>query len=633
MQDTRRSTARLLAATAAIILLRTTAVQPQDFEPVRTGEGVLFIGNSLTSFFGPLPSALQAVYRAADPHVNVAQEFDNTGKSCGILKEYAVLDSVSARVASAIREARWKYVVLQTWHDAFDQYDVVPDESVSCSGAPTGYPQNQDTLIKYFGILDDSIRAVGAQTILYAPHFDSWNYVDNRVKAVECYTRLRQEEDVPRFVPLYLAYDSVRADYPPDNWRCPGQTPEPGGFIDMLYSDCVHQGPNGMALDAFTWYTVLTGGASPVGLNPRFPSGGVTVEPDTSLFSYLAEVGHEIGRRILADMGYTDDLEPPSAPTYLETSGKTASSITLTWAAATDDIGVTGYQVLVDGIPYDTTASTTMTITGVDMAEDHNLTVQAFDAAGHTSVSSHPVSTGATLRYEAENHWRSYPDRNASLNPFVNGYSGTSCVRVRRVGSSVVFRVYCPTAGTRAVTLRYNIYVWSGETDERNISVHVNGDSATQATLTSGGNKAYNDYVHDLALTQGYNTIQYRFEPPDTALADTGEINIDCITVEQDGVVGIAHAASARAARLRGVRIVPDRVTGRAGVVVSSTGPQSAVITVTDMAGRTLRRLSTRLGSGASTVMLDGAWLWNRLCLVHVETESGRVTRTMLLTQ
>ncbi len=633
MQRASRPGSVQFAAMAVLLLLQAGAAHSQGFEPVKIGDGVLFIGNSFTSFYGPLPSAIEAVQKAADPFVCTESSMDNAGKACGILKEYVVLDSASARVMRAIREARWKYVVLQTWEDAIDQYDVVPDESASCSGAPHAYPQNQDTLIKYFKILDDSIKAVNAKTVLYAPHQGSYNYLDQHQKAEECYERLFQEADVPYYVPVFWSWDSVMADYPPDNWRCPGQTPAPGGFIEMLYADCGHQNPTGMALDAFTWYTVLTGGASAVGLNPRFPSGGVTVMPDTSLFGYLAGVGCATGRRILANMGYTDDLEPPARPEGLTTSNKTATSITLTWSPATDNVGVSAYRVLVDGIPYDTTSSTSLTITGVDMSSDHNLTVQAFDAAGHTSLSSYPVSTGIWVRFEAENQWRSYPDRDASINGFVSGHSGPSCVRVRTVGAMVVFQVYCPTAGGRTVDLRYNIFVWSGETNARNISIHVNGDSITDTTLTTAGNGTYSHYVRELVLQEGNNTIAYRFEPPDTALADTGEINIDCLDVEYDDMVGIRPIAAVEShlPALRGTRICPNRPAGSADITISSTGQQDALITVTSVSGRCLQSSSAHLSRGDTTVRLRGEWLWNQLCLVTVATTAGTVTRPLLL--
>ncbi|MFD0475411.1 fibronectin type III domain-containing protein [Nonomuraea thailandensis] len=40
------------------------------------------------------------------------------------------------------------------------------------------------------------------------------------------------------------------------------------------------------------------------------------------------------------------DTTPPTAPAGLAVSGATAGSINLSWAASTDDVGVTGYDIL-----------------------------------------------------------------------------------------------------------------------------------------------------------------------------------------------------------------------------------------------------------------------------------------------
>jgi hypothetical protein len=464
--------------------------------------------------------------------------------------------------------------------------------------------------------------------MLYSPHLLPTNYADNLAKVVECNERLMGEADVPYYVPVFRAWDSVLTDYPPDKWACPQQ--DAGGGVEMFYSDCQHQNPTGMALDAFTWYTVLTGGASAVGLQPRLPSGGVRQEPDTSLFNYLAGVGCEIGRRILVGMGYADDLQAPSPPTDLITSGKADSTIMLTWSPAADNVGVTHYEVLVDGVPYDTTTSTSMAISGVDMAEDRNLTVRAFDAAGHTSISSFPASTGSTVKYEAENNWWSYPDPDAVLQGFVSGYSGTGCIRVRTPGAMVSFRVYSPAAAVRPVDLRYNIYVWPEESMSRDISYYVNGDSIGEATLTTENRQRYYSFVENLPLEAGWNTVTYRFEGPEGE-----EINIDRISVEYDGAVGTHPGVTngAHAAALQAVCVRPYSTARCAEMLLRSGGEQVARISVTDIAGHTLQRLSTRLARGNTIVRLSGAWLWNRLCLVTVETEAGRVTRRLLATR
>jgi len=48
--------------------------------------------------------------------------------------------------------------------------------------------------------------------------------------------------------------------------------------------------------------------------------------------------------------GSTPDTQAPTAPTSLVTSTITTTSLILSWTAATDNIGVTAYDVYMDGI-------------------------------------------------------------------------------------------------------------------------------------------------------------------------------------------------------------------------------------------------------------------------------------------
>jgi chitodextrinase len=86
------------------------------------------------------------------------------------------------------------------------------------------------------------------------------------------------------------------------------------------------------------------------------------------------------------------DIQAPAAPTNLTSPAKTANSVSLSWSAATDNVGVAGYQVLRDGTAAGTTTSTSFTVTGLNAATAYTFTVRAFDAAGNYSAASAPVT-------------------------------------------------------------------------------------------------------------------------------------------------------------------------------------------------------------------------------------------------
>lgn len=87
------------------------------------------------------------------------------------------------------------------------------------------------------------------------------------------------------------------------------------------------------------------------------------------------------------------DTSPPTAPGTPAASAVTSTGATLRWAAATDDVGVTGYTVSTSaGTVLGQTASTSIALTGLSPATPYELRVRARDAAGNQSPASAPVA-------------------------------------------------------------------------------------------------------------------------------------------------------------------------------------------------------------------------------------------------
>ncbi|GAA2851218.1 PQQ-dependent sugar dehydrogenase [Nonomuraea rubra] len=97
------------------------------------------------------------------------------------------------------------------------------------------------------------------------------------------------------------------------------------------------------------------------------------------------------------------DTQAPSAPAGLAASGTTATATTLSWTAATDNVGVTGYDVLrapgASGGTFaqaGTSATTSFTNTGLTAGTTYRYQVRARDAAGNLSPVSNTVTVTTT---------------------------------------------------------------------------------------------------------------------------------------------------------------------------------------------------------------------------------------------
>lgn len=82
------------------------------------------------------------------------------------------------------------------------------------------------------------------------------------------------------------------------------------------------------------------------------------------------------------------DLAPPTVPTGLSADTFTTTSFTLHWAASSDNIGVTGYEIFRDGASQGIVNVTSLSLTGLAPNTTYAMTVRARDAAGNWSDAS-----------------------------------------------------------------------------------------------------------------------------------------------------------------------------------------------------------------------------------------------------
>ncbi|MDQ0994078.1 carbohydrate binding domain-containing protein [Streptomyces sp. V3I7] len=90
--------------------------------------------------------------------------------------------------------------------------------------------------------------------------------------------------------------------------------------------------------------------------------------------------------------GGGSDNQAPSAPTGLTSTGKTSSSVSLSWNAASDNTGVTAYDIYSGSSRVLSVSGTSATVSGLSSSTSYTFTVKARDAAGNASGASNSVS-------------------------------------------------------------------------------------------------------------------------------------------------------------------------------------------------------------------------------------------------
>jgi chitodextrinase len=104
------------------------------------------------------------------------------------------------------------------------------------------------------------------------------------------------------------------------------------------------------------------------------------------------------------------DTSAPMAPTLLTATAASGNSVTLSWGAATDNIGVTGYYIYRNGVQLASVASvTTYTDQTALPSTSYSYSVKAFDAAANVSAASNaasvttPVQTACLVQFTIAN--------------------------------------------------------------------------------------------------------------------------------------------------------------------------------------------------------------------------------------
>ncbi|MDH4231117.1 MAG: hypothetical protein OEW04_03695, partial [Nitrospirota bacterium] len=86
------------------------------------------------------------------------------------------------------------------------------------------------------------------------------------------------------------------------------------------------------------------------------------------------------------------DTQAPTVPANLKATAVSSSQINLTWTASTDNVGVAGYKVYINGVLIQTVTGTNYSDDGLRPSTAYAYTVAAFDAAGNVSAQSAVVS-------------------------------------------------------------------------------------------------------------------------------------------------------------------------------------------------------------------------------------------------
>jgi len=137
----------------------------------------------------------------------------------------------------------------------------------------------------------------------------------------------------------------------------------------------------------------LTFTSAPGGINVQMPLNGNYAPPGYYMLFIVNGQGVPSTGAMINLVASSPDTQPPTAPTNLTATLNGTTQVSLGWGASTDNVGVTGYNVLRNGSKIASIAPTTSyTDNTVASNNTYTYTVTAVDAAGNVSGPSNPAT-------------------------------------------------------------------------------------------------------------------------------------------------------------------------------------------------------------------------------------------------
>lgn len=222
------------------------------------------------------------------------------------------------------------------------------------------------------------------------------------------------------------------------------------------------------------------------------------------------------------------DTQAPTAATNLVANNPTSNSIALTWTAATDNIGVTSYDIYANGV-LKTSVSGTLTstiVTNLSSSTLYNLYIIARDASGNSSPASN-TATQTTLPGQSGGNTSCGTENFSNIPSSSSAYNTYTWTNNNIIWTATDARTDQTITG-KAITIR------DGSLTSSTISGGIQSLSV-KAQLKFGGNPGtLNVMINDVIV----GTVAY------SEVAPTAAITINNINVSGDLVIKLVNPIS-----------------------------------------------------------------------------------------
>lgn len=215
------------------------------------------------------------------------------------------------------------------------------------------------------------------------------------------------------------------------------------------------------------------------------------------------------------------DTQAPSQPTNLSVTGSTSSTVSLSWTASTDNVGISAYEIYVNGNYVTTVTSTSAVVSGLAPTTTYAFYVIARDAAGNLSTQSNSVNGTTTASSGGETPPTSCGTENFESIPASSSSYTTNTWTNNGITWTAVDSRTDQTINGKAITIE------DGSLSSSTISGGISSLTVTTQMKFAGNPGTFNLYINgDLVGTIPYSSTVTTTTIPNINIAGNTTISI-----------------------------------------------------------------------------------------------------------
>jgi chitodextrinase len=208
-------------------------------------------------------------------------------------------------------------------------------------------------------------------------------------------------------------------------------------------------------------------------------------------------------------------------PTNLSVTGSTSSTVSLSWTASSDNVGVSAYEIYVNGNYVTTVTSTSAVISGLAPTTTYAFYVIARDAAGNLSTQSNSVNGTTTASSGGETPPTSCGTENFESIPAASSSYATNTWTNNGITWTAVDSRTDQTINGKAITIE------DGSLSSSTISGGISSLTVTTQMKFTGNPGTFNLYINgDMIGTIPYSSTVTTTTIPNINIAGNTTISI-----------------------------------------------------------------------------------------------------------